>query len=259
MTAGTAQPIIRLEGVHKWFGDVHALNGVDLEVQPGEKICIVGPSGSGKSTLLRCINFLEEPDAGTVWLEGKSMGFVESATGERQRASDADINRMRLSVGMVFQSFNLWGHMTVLRSVTEAPRFVRGMKRKEAEEKALQLLDRIGLLDKKGSYPSQLSGGEQQRVAIARALAMDPKIMLFDEPTSSLDPELVGDVLAVMRGLAHDGMTMLIVTHEIGFAVEIADRALFIDFGAILDQGPPATFFKNPRHQRAQQFLEKVL
>jgi len=259
VTALTASPIIKLEEIHKWFGDLHVLNGIDLEVQAGEKICIVGPSGSGKSTLLRCINFLEEPDAGTVWLEGKAMGFVESATGERQRASDADINRMRLTAGMVFQNFNLWGHMTVLRNVTEAPRFVRGMKRTKAEEKAIQLLARIGLKDKKDSYPSQLSGGEQQRVAIARALAMDPKIMLFDEPTSSLDPELVGDVLAVLRGLAHEGMTMLIVTHEIGFAIEVADRALFMDFGSILEQGPPATFFKNPRHERAQLFLEKVL
>jgi polar amino acid transport system ATP-binding protein len=259
VTSLTAPPIIKLEGIHKWFGDLHVLNGVDLEVQAGEKICIVGPSGSGKSTLLRCINFLEEPDAGTVWLEGKALGFVESATGERQRASEADINRMRLAAGMVFQSFNLWGHMTVLRNVTEAPRFVRRINRKEAEEQALQLLGRIGLQDKKDSYPSQLSGGEQQRVAIARALAMDPKIMLFDEPTSSLDPELVGDVLAVLRGLAHEGMTMLVVTHEIGFAIEVADRVLFMDFGVILEQGPPATFFKNPQHERTQQFLEKVL
>src|SRR5918994_5199343 len=195
-------PIIRIMDLHKRFGQLHVLKGINLDVHQGEKICIIGPSGSGKSTLLRCINFLEEPDAGMIWLDGEPMGFVETAPGQRRRAPEADINRMRAAVGMVFQSFNLWSHMTVLGNIVEAPIHVLGHNRKSAEERALRILDRIGLRDKKDSYPSQLSGGQQQRVGIARALAMEPKIMLFDEPTSSLDPELVGEVLEVMRSLA---------------------------------------------------------
>ena len=259
VTGGRQGSFLKLEGLHKWFGDAHVLRGVDLDVQPGERICIVGPSGSGKSTLLRCINFIEEPDEGNVWLQGSVMGFVEDKTGERRRASEARINEMRIAVGMVFQNFNLWKHMTVLRNVTEAPRFVQRLSRKDAEEKALRLLADIGLQDKKDAYPSQLSGGQQQRVAIARALALDPKIMLFDEPTSSLDPELVGEVLAVMRRLAGQGMTMLVVTHELGFAAEVADRVVFMDEGEIVEEGPPASIFRKPKHERVAQFLERLL
>jgi polar amino acid transport system ATP-binding protein len=252
-------PIIRIAGLHKRFGPLHVLRGVDLEVHPGEKICIIGPSGSGKSTLLRCINFLEEPDAGMIWLDGKPMGFIEDGQGHRRRAAEGDVNRMRASVGMVFQSFNLWSHMTVMNNIVEAPIYVSGLGRKAAEERALQLLERIGLADKRGSYPAQLSGGQQQRVAIARALAMEPKIMLFDEPMSSLDPELVWEVLEVMRGLARDGMTMLVVTHEMGFAADVADRVVFMDQGIILEEGVPSSFYRQPRHERAAQFLAKVI
>ena len=218
MPSPERQPIIKVQNLHKRFGPLHVLKGIDLSVQIGEKICIVGPSGSGKSTLLRCINFLEEPDEGMVWLDGAPMGFIENSGGGRRRATESEINRLRASVGMVFQSFNLWGHMTVLRNIIEAPINVRGLDRRTAEAQACRLLERIGLIEKRDAYPSQLSGGQQQRVAIARALAMEPKIMLFDEPTSSLDPELVGEVLEVMRTLARDGMTMLVVTHEMGFA-----------------------------------------
>jgi polar amino acid transport system ATP-binding protein len=254
-----AQPIVRVEGLHKRFGALHVLRGVDLAVPQGEKICIIGPSGSGKSTLLRCINFLEEPDAGMVWLDNEPMGFIEDTQGRRRRASEADVNRMRAAVGMVFQSFNLWSHMTVMNNIVEAPIYVSGLTRKAAEGRAMQLLERIGLAEKRDSYPSQLSGGQQQRVAIARALAMEPKIMLFDEPTSSLDPELVGEVLAVMRSLAEDGMTMLVVTHEMGFAADVADRVVFMDEGVILEEGPPSTFFRQPKRKRAEQFLAKVI
>jgi polar amino acid transport system ATP-binding protein len=253
------QPIVRIEGLHKRFGPLHVLRGVDLAVPQGEKICIIGPSGSGKSTLLRCINFLEEPDAGLVWLDNEPMGFIEDPQGRRRRAAEADVNRMRAAVGMVFQSFNLWSHMTVMNNIIEAPIYVSGLTRKAAEDRAMQLLERIGLVEKRDSYPSQLSGGQQQRVAIARALAMEPKIMLFDEPTSSLDPELVGEVLEVMRRLAEDGMTMLVVTHEMGFAADVADRVVFMDEGIILEQGPPSTFFRQPERKRAAQFLAKVI
>jgi len=258
MNAAERQPIIRVRNLHKRFGALHVLKGIEMSVAAGEKICIVGPSGSGKSTLLRCINFLEEPDEGMVWLDGAPMGFVEAA-GKRRRASEAEINRLRASVGMVFQNFNLWGHMTVLGNITEAPVNVRRLDRKTAEAQACRLLERIGLIDKKNAYPSQLSGGQQQRVAIARALAMEPKIMLFDEPTSALDPELVGEVLEVMRSLARDGMTMLVVTHEMGFASEVADRVIFMDQGAILEEAPPAEFFRHPKNERATQFLAKVI
>lgn len=259
MTADTPEPIIKVEALNKWFGNLHALDDVNMEVQPGEKVCIVGPSGSGKSTLLRCINFLEEPDSGMIWLDGEPMGFVKAPGGKRRRASESDINRMRASVGMVFQSFNLWPHMTVMRNILEAPLYVKRLNRKEANEKAMHLLDRIGLTDKKNSYPSQLSGGQQQRVAIARALAMDPKIMLFDECTSALDPELVGEVLEVMRGLAEEGMTMLVVTHEMGFAAEVADRVVFMDAGTIVEEASPSKFFKDPHNPRAVQFLARVI
>jgi polar amino acid transport system ATP-binding protein len=255
----SSEPMVRVRNLHKWFGQLHVLNDVSFDVQSGEKICIIGPSGSGKSTLLRCMNFLEEHDAGTIWLEGLPMGFHEEADGKRRRASESEINRMRESIGMVFQSFNLWGHMTVLGNIIEAPMHVRRDSRSAAEQSALELLERIGLADKRNAYPSQLSGGQQQRVAIARALAMRPKIMLFDEPTSSLDPELVGEVLEVMRGLAEDGMTMLVVTHEMDFAADVADRIIFMDHGAILEQERPALFFEHPKHERATQFLARVL
>jgi len=255
---GGDTPIIRVKDLHKWFGDLHVLDSIDLEVQAGEKICIIGPSGSGKSTLLRCINFLEEPTDGMVWVDGKPMGFAGTGQ-ERRRLPESEVNRMRASLGMVFQSFNLWGHMTVLGNIIEAPIQVRNMSREAAVDKASQLLERIGLLDKKDAYPSQLSGGQQQRVAIARALAMEPEIMLFDEPTSSLDPELVGEVLEVMRSLAREGMTMLVVTHEMGFASDVADRVIFMDHGRIMEQGPPSTFFQNPTDPRAVQFLAKVV
>ncbi|HUN48629.1 MAG TPA: amino acid ABC transporter ATP-binding protein [Stellaceae bacterium] len=252
-------PIIEVRKLNKHFGPLHVLRDIDLDVRLGEKICIIGPSGSGKSTLLRCLNFLEEPDGGTVRLDGAPIGILEDAEGRRRRDSEASINRVRQSVGMVFQSFNLWGHMTVLRNLLEAPLYVRRMDAKAALETALALLERVGLSDKKNAYPSQLSGGQQQRVAIARALAMNPRVMLFDEPTSALDPELIGEVLEVMRGLAQDGMTMLVVTHEMGFAAEVADRIVFMDGGRILEESPPEIFFRAPRNPRAAQFLAKVI
>jgi general L-amino acid transport system ATP-binding protein len=253
------EAIIRIEDLHKWFGPLHVLRGIDMAVAAGERICVIGPSGSGKSTLLRCINFLEEFDRGRVFLDGRPMGIIEESAGRRRRDSDAHINRMRALVGMVFQSFNLWTHMTILRNLTEAPMYVRGLSRKAAGERALELLARVGLLDKKDAYPAQLSGGQQQRVAIARALAMEPRIMLFDEPTSALDPELVGEVLAVMRDLARDGMTMVVVTHEMGFAAEVADRVVFMDEGSILEEGPPERIFRQPANERTVRFLAKVI
>ena len=253
------QVIVRVESVHKWFGPLHVLQGIDMEIRAGETICIIGPSGSGKSTLLRCLNFLEEHEAGTILLDGQPMGFSEDSEGRRIRQSERDINRMRAKIGMVFQSFNLWTHMTVLRNVIEAPVNVKGVSRIEAESRALELIRRIGLADKTNAYPSQLSGGQQQRVAIARALAMEPEIMLFDEPTSALDPELVEEVLAVMRDLARDGMTMLVVTHEMGFAADVADRVVFMDQGIIVEEGPPAELFREAKSPRAVQFLAKVI
>jgi polar amino acid transport system ATP-binding protein len=260
VAGATASPMIKVRNLHKHYGALHVLKGIDLEVAPGEKICIIGPSGSGKSTLLRCLNYLEEPDEGTILLDGTPVGgTTDSASGRRRRAPDRALNAVRASIGMVFQNFNLWSHMTVLNNIIEAPIYVRGLDRKTAVANALRLLDRIGLSDKKDAHPSQLSGGQQQRVAIARALAMEPKVMLFDEPTSSLDPELVGDVLDVMRTLASDGMTMLVVTHEMGFAAEVADRVCFMDFGAIIEEASPSSFFHGPSNERAAQFLAKVV
>jgi len=254
----TSGSIIRVSNLHKWFGRLHILKGIDLEVRTGEKICIMGPSGSGKSTLLRCLNFLEEPTQGMVYLDGMPMGYIEGPEAKRRRDSEANVNRMRARMGMVFQSFNLWTHMTVLRNIVEAPIHVKGLGREAAREKALDLLKLVGLLDKKDVYPAQLSGGQQQRVAIARALAMDPEVMLFDEPTSALDPELVGEVLAVMSRLARDGMTMIVVTHDTGFASAVADRMVFMDQGVVLEEGPPATFFRQPKNERTIQFLAKI-
>jgi polar amino acid transport system ATP-binding protein len=257
--ASTARrPIVQVAGLHKWFDALHVLRGIDVEVQSGERVCIIGPSGSGKSTLLRCINFLEEFQRGTVLLDGEPVGFTEGPGG-RRREAEATINRRRAKIGMVFQTFNLWTHMTVLQNLVEGPVYVKGESRRVAEERAVGLLGRVGLLDKRDAYPGQLSGGQQQRVAIARALAMEPSVILFDEPTSALDPELVGEVLAVMERLAQDGMTMVIVTHEMAFAEEVADRVIFMDQGVIVEQQSAREMFKAPRNERTAQFLAKVL
>ena len=239
--------MITLKNLHKSFGDITVLNGIDLEVAEKEVVVIIGPSGSGKSTLLRCINHLEQPTEGTVEVDGILLD------------SEANINAVRAEVGMVFQRFNLFPHMTVLDNITLAPMKVRGVSKEEAEKTANELLKRVGLGDRGGAYPSQLSGGQQQRVAIARALAMHPKIMLFDEPTSALDPEMVKEVLNVMKKLAEEGMTMVVVTHEMGFAREVGDRVLFIDDGRILVEGTPEEIFDNPKEERLKSFLSEVL
>ena len=243
-----ADPIIRLDTINKSFGAFRALTNVSLEIAAGEKVVIIGPSGSGKSTLLRTINRLESIDSGTIVVDGHNL----YAPGE-------DINRIRMEVGMVFQSFNLFRHKTVLENLTLAPIKLKHLDRARAEEIALALLDKVGMRDRASHYPIQLSGGQQQRVAIARALAMEPKIMLFDEPTSALDPEMINEVLEVMVTLAREGMTMAVVTHEMGFAREVADRVVFMDGGAIVEQAPPATFFTNPRNPRTQLFLNQIL
>ncbi len=239
--------MIDIENLHKSFGDAHILKGIDLHIKEKEVVVIIGPSGSGKSTLLRCINYLERPTSGTVSVDGIILG------------SEANINDVRKEVGMVFQRFNLFPHMTVLANIMLAPMKVRQVPKEEAEERARKLLARVGLADKAESYPKQLSGGQQQRVAIARALAMKPKVMLFDEPTSALDPEMVGEVLDVMKSLAKEGMTMVIVTHEMGFAREVGDRVLFVDDGRILEQGTPEAVFEHPQEERTKNFLSKVL
>jgi polar amino acid transport system ATP-binding protein len=244
--------------LRKSFGAVQALAGVDLQVEHGQVVCIIGPSGCGKSTLLRCINFLVEPDEGLVYLEGEPIGQIPKAGGKVKRDSESNINRMRAHIGMVFQQFNVWPHLTVLDNVLKAPMVVLKKSRSEAEGVARRLIQRVGLSDKIDAYPHELSGGQQQRVAIARALAMSPKLILFDEPTSSLDPELVGEVLLVMRELAEEGMTMLVVTHELGFAAQVADRVVFMDFGRIVEDGPPQEVLVNPKSQRLQQFLSLV-
>ena len=241
------EPAVVLTDLRKSFGPVEVLRGVDLEVATGEVVCIIGPSGSGKSTLLRCVNLLETPTSGSVVVEGRDM-----------TDPDCEIDEARTSIGMVFQSFNLFSHLSVLDNLTIAQRRVRRRSREEAERTARANLERVGLGHRADAHPGQLSGGQQQRVAIARALSMDPSVMLFDEPTSALDPELVGDVLDVMRGLARDGMTMLVVTHEIQFAREVADRVLFIDGGVIVEQGPPAEVIGSPREPRTREFLARV-
>ena len=239
--------MIKIKGLKKSFGDLKVLRGIDLEIAEREVVVIIGPSGSGKSTLLRCINFLEVPTEGTIEVDGIKMD------------SDENINKVREEVGMVFQRFNLFPHMTVLDNITLAPMKVRGIERAKAEITAQELLDRVGLGDKASAYPNQLSGGQQQRVAIARALAMQPKVMLFDEPTSALDPEMVGEVLDVMQKLAESGMTMVIVTHEMGFAREVGTRLLFVDGGFIVEEGPPKKVFENPKEERTKLFLSKIL
>jgi len=252
-------PVIRIRDLHKRFGALEVLKGVSLEVARGQVVSIIGASGSGKSTLLRCINFLEEPTSGRVYLNGELMGFREAADGSLVRAEPRTIDRMRGEVGMVFQQFNLWPHMTVLGNVIEAPVQVRGLRRAQAVAEAEALLAKVGLSEKRDEYPHRLSGGQQQRVAIARALAMRPLVMLFDEATSALDPELIGEVLAVMRQLASEGMTMLIVTHEMGFAREVSDRVVFIDRGLIEEEGPPDVIFTSPRSSRTKEFLRRIL
>ncbi|MDY6349761.1 MAG: amino acid ABC transporter ATP-binding protein [Selenomonas sp.] len=239
--------MIDIENLHKSYGDAHILKGIDLHIKEKEVVVIIGPSGSGKSTLLRCINFLEVPTEGTVAVDGILLN------------GETNINDVRKEVGMVFQRFNLFPHMTVLQNIMLAPMKVRHIAKEEAEQTAKKLLARVGLEDKADSYPPQLSGGQQQRVAIARALAMKPKVMLFDEPTSALDPEMVGEVLDVMKRLAEEGMTMVIVTHEMGFAREVGDRVLFVDGGQILEQGTPDEVFNHPKEKRTQDFLSKVL
>jgi general L-amino acid transport system ATP-binding protein len=234
--------------VHKWFGRLHVLRGIDLEVWPGEVVVICGPSGSGKSTLIRCINRLERHDRGRIVVDG-----IELTDDLRH------VDAVRREVGMVFQQFNLFPHLTVLQNITLAPVLVRKWPREQAERVARELLERVGIPEKADSYPSQLSGGQQQRVAIARALAMQPKIMLFDEPTSALDPEMIQEVLDVMRDLARRGMTMVVVTHEMGFAREVADRIVFLDEGTVVEVAPPETFFSSPRHDRTRAFLSKIL
>ncbi len=240
--------MIRFEGVHKWFGKLHVLNDINLHVRTGEVVVVCGPSGSGKSTLIRTINQLEPIDQGKMSVDGTALSDPKM-----------DINRLRAEIGFVFQQFNLYPHLSVLKNITLAPVKIRNTPVKEAEEQASTLLQRVGLLDKRDAYPSQLSGGQQQRVAIARGLAMKPKIMLFDEPTSALDPEMIGEVLQVMKDLALSGMTMMVVTHEMGFAREVAHRVIFMDHGTILEEAPPEEFFINPKHERAKQFLKQIL
>ncbi len=253
------EPIVRFEKVNKAFGDLVVLDELDLEVAPAEKITIVGPSGSGKTTILRVLMTLEQPDAGVIYVDGVPL-WHEEKDGQLVKASEKHLRKVRNDIGMVFQHFNLFPHMSALRNVTEAPVFVQGVDKKEAEEMGKELLNMVGLGDKMGHFPSQLSGGQKQRVAIARALAMKPKVMLFDEVTSALDPELVGDVLAVMRRLADEGnMAMLIVTHEMGFAREVSDRLIFFDSGKVAEQGTPAEVFDNPKNERTKAFFSAIL
>ncbi|MEB1806998.1 MAG: amino acid ABC transporter ATP-binding protein [Bacillaceae bacterium] len=240
--------MIKIDNLKKSFGDLEVLKDINAEVKPQEVVCVIGPSGSGKSTFLRCINRLEEPTGGSIYIEGNDITDPKN-----------NINKMRQKLGMVFQQFNLFPHMTVLQNITSAPIRLKGKSKSEAETFGMELLEKVGLTDKASVYPDNLSGGQKQRAAIARALAMEPSIMLFDEPTSALDPEMVGGVLEVMKDLAKEGMTMVIVTHEMGFAREVADRVIFMDGGYIVEEGEPEAIFGNPQHERTQAFLSKVL
>ncbi len=246
----TTKTLIEVKGLEKHFGQgtVRALNGVDAEIKQGEKLVVIGPSGSGKSTFLRCLNRLEEPTGGHIFFDGVDI-----------TSKDCDINQMRRRMGMVFQQFNLFPHKTIMQNITLAPVHHKLMTKKQAEERAAELLKRVGLLEKANAYPSQLSGGQKQRIAIVRALAMNPEVMLFDEPTSALDPEMVGEVLQVMKDLAAEGMTMVVVTHEMGFAREVSDRVMFMDDGRIIEEGTPQQIFSNPQNQRTKDFLSKLL
>ena len=241
-------PVVHIDGLHKSFGEREVLTGIDLDVHAGEVVCVIGPSGSGKSTLLRCVNLLETPTSGKIFVEGEEI-----------TDPDADVDKLRSRIGMVFQQFNLFPHMTVLRNLTIAQEKVKGRTKDEAVEVARANLAKVGLSEKESAYPAHLSGGQSQRVAIARALSMNPDMMLFDEPTSALDPELVGDVLAVMKDLAAEGMTMMVVTHEMGFAREVGDNLVFMDGGVIVEQGDPRRVLADPQHERTQSFLSKVL
>jgi len=255
----SSQPeLVNIEAVHKFYGDHHVLRGIDMSVKRGEVAVLIGPSGSGKSTLLRCINHLESISAGRIKVNEELIGYREK-DGKLHELHAKEIARQRRDIGMVFQKFNLFGHKTALQNIIEAPVQVKGQKRVPAERRALELLDRVGLANRADFYPAQLSGGQQQRVAIARALAMDPELMLFDEPTSALDPELVGDVLEVMKDLAKSGMTMVVVTHEIGFAREVGDTLTFMDGGVVVESGIPRDVIANPQHERTKGFLSKVL
>ncbi|ASK28123.1 amino acid ABC transporter ATP-binding protein [Neisseria chenwenguii] len=240
--------MIKFKNVHKYFKDLHVINGVNLEVKQGEVVVVCGPSGSGKSTLIRTVNQLESIESGEIWVDGVNVADPKT-----------DLNKIREEVGFVFQSFNLYPHLTVLENIILSPMKVKKQSREQAEQKALELLERVGLAHKKDALPSQLSGGQQQRVAIARGLAMEPRVMLFDEPTSALDPEMVGEVLKVMKDLAVSGMTMMCVTHEMGFAREVADRVIFVDHGQIIEEATPEEFFTSPKHERAKQFLQQVM
>ncbi|MGN6253231.1 MAG: amino acid ABC transporter ATP-binding protein [Marmoricola sp.] len=253
----TVVPLVHAANVHKAFHGNEVLKGIDLDVLPGEVVCLLGPSGSGKTTFLRCINQLESIDGGRIWVDGELAGYAERG-GRLHRLRDSEIAAQRREIGMVFQRFNLFPHMTAIENVMEAPVRVRRRSKEEARRRGLELLHRVGLGDRCDHYPAQLSGGQQQRVAIARALAMDPKLMLFDEPTSALDPELVGEVLTVMRELADSGMTMIVVTHEIGFAREVADRVVFMDAGVVVEQGAPRQVINDPQHERTRSFLSRI-
>ncbi|SDX71888.1 amino acid ABC transporter ATP-binding protein, PAAT family [Modestobacter sp. DSM 44400] len=250
--------MVKAEGVRKSFGHVEVLKGIDLEVAAREVLCVIGPSGSGKSTFLRCINHLEKINSGRLWVDDHLVGYRERG-GKLHELPDREVSAQRRDIGMVFQRFNLFPHMTALQNVIEAPTRVKRVGKQESRARGQELLERVGLGDRVHAYPNQLSGGQQQRVAIARALAMEPKLMLFDEPTSALDPELVGEVLDVMRGLAADGMTMVVVTHEMGFAREVGDTLVFMDDGAVVEAGDPKVVLTDPQHQRTQAFLSKVL
>jgi polar amino acid transport system ATP-binding protein len=253
-----SEAMVNAEGVHKCFGRLEVLKGITLQVQPGEVMCLLGPSGSGKSTFLRCINHLEKINSGRLSVDGELVGYRQ--VGDRlHELRESEVARKRAEIGMVFQHFNLFPNMTALGNVTCAPIRVKGIARDQAAERARRELERVGLPDKLDFYPAQLSGGQQQRVAIARALAMDPKLMLFDEPTSALDPELVGEVLQAMKQLAGEGMTMIVVTHEMGFAREVADTVVFMDAGVVVEAGSPSEVLSNPRHERTRAFLSKVL
>ena len=251
------EPLLRVVDLHKRFSDLEVLAGIDLQVQRGEKVCIIGPSGSGKTTLLRCINYLEKPASGHIYIEGVLIGEKQSG-GQYVHLSDRELAKERQEIGFVFQRFNLFPHLTALENVTIAPRKVLGLARAEAEQRGLKMLEKVGLGHKIGEYPERLSGGQQQRVAIARVLAMQPKLMLFDEATSALDPELVGEVLRVMRELAAEGRTMVVVTHEIQFATEVADRVIFMDHGRVVEEGVPAEIFRDAREPRTRAFLSQI-
>jgi polar amino acid transport system ATP-binding protein len=258
LAGGGAGVVMHAEEVHKRFGRLEVLKGVSLEVPKGQNVCIIGPSGSGKTTFIRCINHLEKIDDGRITVNGHLIGYRQR-NGRLVEDSEASIAKQRTQIGMVFQRFNLFPHKTAMDNVTEAPIRVLGVAKEQAQEQALQLLSRVGLRDKCDTYPGKLSGGQQQRVAIARALAMRPALMLFDEPTSALDPEVTGEVLDVMEELAHEGMTMIVVTHEMGFARKAADRVVMMDLGVIIEDGTPEHFFEAPEHERTKQFLSKIL